>query len=194
MIPLYVHLSPAPQSPALNAETMANVGMRRPLLLWTVAVATALRYSPGLVRGHHSATVPRLASIQLQTGKDVSEVAKEQPDALQQAVDAFLGDAVQDDVQPIISAPVEALPPEDFVWSNVQDAAKAGSAVLQMTEIAMAGLANAEVEVPAIADLETDAAVAAVIDLSTIKPPPLRSSRPSSSWLRRRSPSWGRPF
>ena len=130
----------------------ANLGMRLPLLLCAVSVASALRGAPGVVSTRHIAPALRVGLLRAQSNADEA-VQQESGALLGEAVDAFLGDAASSNGNQVVVGPGEPLPPEGFVWSNPQDAANAGVG-LEMTKLAMAGLAKAEVEVPEIAEAE----------------------------------------
>ena len=129
----------------------ANFGMRLSLLLCAVSVASALRGAPGVVSNRHIAPALRVGLLRAQSNAD--EAVHQESGALGEAVDAFLGDAASSNGKQVVVGPGEPLPPEGFVWSNPQDAANAGVG-LEMTKLAMAGLAKAEVEVPEMAEAE----------------------------------------
>ena len=126
-------------------------GMRLPLLLCAVSVASALRGAPGLVSARRFAPALRVGLIRLQSNAD--EAKLQEADKLGEAVEAFLGDAAGSSVEKIVVGPGEPLPPEGFVWSDPLDAVNAGVG-LEMSKLAMAGLAEAEVEVPVMAETE----------------------------------------
>ena len=81
---------------------------------------------------------------------------KSELDASTEAVNALLG--IPDGRPSTVITPGELVPPDGFAWSYVEDM-KAGAAALEMTKVAMAGLAEADKAIlpPLAGEAELDA-------------------------------------